>query len=63
MLAPNATLVDAANVGAWTAALHALLADPVAARAAGDAARAATRELTWERTARLTADVYREFAR
>jgi glycosyltransferase involved in cell wall biosynthesis len=62
VLAPNAMLVEAHDVEAWSAALRALLADPAAARAAGRAAREATRDLTWERTARLTADVYREFA-
>ncbi len=61
VLAPNALLVDPCDVDAWSAALHTLLEDPVAAQAAGSAAQAATRELTWERTARLTADVYREF--
>lgn len=63
ILAPYATLVDAGDVAAWSSALHVLLGDPAAARAAGRAAREATRALTWERTARLTADVYREFVR
>jgi glycosyltransferase involved in cell wall biosynthesis len=62
VLAPHATLVDAYDVGAWTAALKRLLDDPAAARSAGAAAREATRELTWERTAQRTADVYREIA-
>ena len=60
VLAPHGILVSAHDVAAWTAALGTLLADPVAARAAGNAARAATRELTWERTALQTAAVYRE---
>lgn len=60
VLAPHATLVEPADVAAWTRALDALLADPVAARVAGAAARAATQHLTWERTAQLTAAVYRE---
>jgi glycosyltransferase involved in cell wall biosynthesis len=53
-------LVDGADTGAWRAALAALLDDPAGTRAAANAAREATRDLTWERTARLTADVYRE---
>jgi glycosyltransferase involved in cell wall biosynthesis len=60
VLAPHAVLVEAADVAAWRAALAALLDDPAGARVAAAAAREATRELTWERTARLTADVYRE---
>lgn len=62
ILAPHAVLVDPHDTPAWTAAFATLLADPNAARAAAAAARAATQHLTWERTARLTADVYREFA-
>jgi glycosyltransferase involved in cell wall biosynthesis len=62
ILAAHAALVDAYDVGAWCAALTALLADPAAARVKANAARDATRELTWERTTRLTAAVYREIA-
>ena len=62
VLAPHAALVDAADISAWQAALASVLTDPASARAAMDAARAATAELTWERTARLTAAVYREVA-
>jgi glycosyltransferase involved in cell wall biosynthesis len=62
VLAPHARLVDAHDICGWSAALRALLEDPAAARAAGAAARAATAELTWERTARLTAGVYRAVA-
>jgi glycosyltransferase involved in cell wall biosynthesis len=62
VLAPHAVLVDAADVTAWRDALARQLDDPAGVRAAAEAARAATRELTWERTARLTADVYREVA-
>jgi glycosyltransferase involved in cell wall biosynthesis len=61
-LAPHAVLAGARDVAGWTASLARLLADPAAARMAGVAAREATRELTWERTARLTAAVYREIA-
>lgn len=57
-LAAHAVLVDATDVGAWRDALARLLADPPGAQALAAAAREATRELTWERTARLTADVY-----
>lgn len=60
VLAPHAMLVEALDVAGWRAALASVLDDPAGARTAALAARAATRELTWERTARLTADVYRE---
>jgi glycosyltransferase involved in cell wall biosynthesis len=60
VLAAHAVLVDANDVSAWREALAIQLGDPAGARAAAGAARAATRDLTWERTARLTADVYRE---
>jgi len=62
VLAPHAVLVDPADVAAWRTALNTLVDDPVAAAARARAAREATRELTWERTTRLTADVYREIA-
>ncbi|HEV8023217.1 MAG TPA: glycosyltransferase family 1 protein [Candidatus Lustribacter sp.] len=59
VLAPHAVLVEALDVAGWRSALAAVLDDPAGAHAAALAARAATSELTWERTARLTADVYR----
>jgi glycosyltransferase involved in cell wall biosynthesis len=62
VLAEHAAAVDASDVAAWRAALAAILADPAAARVAARAACEATRALTWERTARLTAAVYREIA-
>jgi glycosyltransferase involved in cell wall biosynthesis len=62
VLAPHAQLVAALDIGAWTAALAALVADPARARELGTRAQTATRTLTWERTARATAAVYREFA-
>ena len=62
VLAAYAVLVDAHDVNEWRAALVEVLGDPNAARAAAAAAQAATAKLTWERTARLTADVYREIA-
>lgn len=62
VLAPHGVLVDAHDVAEWRDALAAVLAGPEAARAAAAAARAATAALTWERTARLTAGVYREIA-
>ena len=60
VLAAHAVLVDGADAASWRAALTTLLDDPAGTRIAAAAAREATRELTWERTARLTADVYRE---
>jgi glycosyltransferase involved in cell wall biosynthesis len=63
ILAPHATLVDAEEVDAWCDAITAALDDPVGSRAAGAAARAATAALTWERTARETAAVYRDALR
>jgi glycosyltransferase involved in cell wall biosynthesis len=60
VLAPHGILIDGADARAWRTALTALLDDPAGTRAAANAAREATRDLTWERTARLTADVYRE---
>jgi glycosyltransferase involved in cell wall biosynthesis len=63
LLAAHAVLVDPAeSVAAWREALSAVLGDPGGARLAASAAREATRDLTWERTARLTAAVYREIA-
>lgn len=61
VLAAHALLVDAPlDAGAWRDALAAVLDDPAGTRGAAAAAREATRELTWQRTTRLTADVYRE---
>jgi glycosyltransferase involved in cell wall biosynthesis len=61
-LAAHAVAVEARDVAGWRAALAGVLADPAGARPAAAAARAASLELTWERTARLTAGVYREIA-
>ncbi len=61
VLAPHAHARRRDDVAAWRAALHALLDDPAGARARPIAgARTRRASLTWERTARLTADVYRE---
>ncbi len=60
VLASHAVVVEGHEAGTWRDALAAVLGDPAAARDAANAARESTRELTWERTARLTADVYRE---
>jgi glycosyltransferase involved in cell wall biosynthesis len=62
VLAEHAIAVEPLDVAAWRDALAAVLNDPAAARKAAQAAREATRALTWERTARLTAAVYREVA-
>jgi glycosyltransferase involved in cell wall biosynthesis len=62
ILAGHARLVDATDATAYRDAILALLDDPAAARTSGAAARAATAALTWERTARETAAVYREIA-
>lgn len=59
VLAAHAILFDATDVTALRVAMLAALHDPAAFAAAGRAAREATRDLTWQRTARLTADVYR----
>lgn len=63
VLAQHAVLVDPLDTAAWRDAIVRLLDDPAAARAFGRAARDATRALTWERTARLTAAVYHELTR
>jgi glycosyltransferase involved in cell wall biosynthesis len=63
LLAAHAMLVEPADgVAVWRDALSGVLRDPAGARLAASAAREATRDLTWERTARLTAAVYREVA-
>lgn len=61
-LREHAVAVDARDAQAWRAALAGVLVDPASARAAAAAAQSATAGLTWERTARLTAAVYREAA-
>jgi glycosyltransferase involved in cell wall biosynthesis len=61
VLRAHAFGVDPRDALAFRAALLEVLDDPPAAAARADAARAATRELTWERTAAATAAVYREF--
>jgi glycosyltransferase involved in cell wall biosynthesis len=53
--------VDGRDALTFHAALLEVLDDPPAAAARASAARAATRELTWERAAAATAAVYREF--
>jgi glycosyltransferase involved in cell wall biosynthesis len=62
VLAPHAFVFapnDCAELGALLR--RALVDEPAHFAAAGAAAQRATRELTWERTARATAAVYREF--
>lgn len=61
-LAPYARSFPATDVSELRAALSELLADPGGARARGEIGRAGTAELTWERVARATAEVYRRSA-
>jgi glycosyltransferase involved in cell wall biosynthesis len=61
-LRPHATAFTAGDVNGLRDALTALLADPATARAQALAGRTATAGLTWERTARLTAELYRRLA-
>jgi len=60
VLAPHATAFEPLDWSALRDVLAAVLADPEPFAARARAAQAATRELTWERTARATAAVYRE---
>ncbi len=62
ILAPYAQVFDAGDVGELCALLTRALAEPEAFASAARAARAATAELTWDRTARATAEIYREFS-
>ena len=59
VLAPHAALFDAADAATLRVLLERVLRDPAAARRSAVAARAATSDLTWERTAARTAEVYR----
>jgi len=61
VLAAHALGVDGRDALAFRAALLEVLDDPPAAAARAAAASEATRALTWERTAKATAAVYREF--
>jgi glycosyltransferase involved in cell wall biosynthesis len=61
VLAPHAHGFAATDVGALRDQLVRALLEPQPFAARAVAAQAATRALTWERTARATADVYREF--
>jgi glycosyltransferase involved in cell wall biosynthesis len=62
VLRPHARTFAADDAAALVKLLVALLDDPAAARAAGRTARTATAHLTWERTTRLTAELYRQLA-
>lgn len=55
--------LDAHDVAAWRGALQALLSSPERAAGMTDAGLRHARAFTWERTARLTYDVYREAQR
>ncbi len=61
VLAPHAHGFAATDVGALRDLLVRALLEPQLFAARAVEAQAATRALTWERTARATADVYREF--
>jgi glycosyltransferase involved in cell wall biosynthesis len=60
VLAPYATAFEPLDWAALRDVLAAVLADPERFAVRARTAQAATRELTWERTARATAAVYRE---
>lgn len=60
VLLPYAATFAASDVAALRAALVRLLDDPAGARARAHTGQLAARELTWEHTARLTAELYRE---
>lgn len=60
VLAPHAYGFEAGDTEELTELLRTALVDPATFRRGAEAARAATAELTWERTARATADLYRE---
>jgi len=55
-------LVDPVDVDAIADAIRGLLDDPAEARRLGDAGRERAKSFTWEHTAELVADVYREAA-
>jgi len=61
VLAPHAFAFECADVDELRTLLVRALQDRDRFRTAAEAAQAATAYLTWERTARATADVYREF--
>ena len=61
VLAPYAHAFEADDADALCGLLVRALEDPTSFAADAHAAQTATSELTWARTARATADVYREF--
>jgi glycosyltransferase involved in cell wall biosynthesis len=61
VLAPHAFAFECGDVDELAALLVRALQDRGRFRGGAEAAQAATAYLTWERTARATADVYREF--
>jgi glycosyltransferase involved in cell wall biosynthesis len=61
VLAPYVSAFEPTDVAALRRLLERALLEPQTFAAAGILAQAATRDLTWERTAAATADIYREF--
>ena len=61
VLAPYAHAFEAEDAVALRDLLWRALCEPDVFRDQARAAQTATRELTWERTVRATADIYREF--
>ena len=55
----GAVLVESENVDDWVHAMKPIAFDGDARAALVDAAAVATREISWRRTAELTADAYR----
>ena len=63
VLGDAGVLVDPADVGAWTAALRAIIDDPARRAVLAAAGLARARGFTWARTAQATYDVYAASAR
>ncbi len=61
VLAPYVSPFDPTDVAALRALLERALVDPASLASAAQIGQAATRDLTWARTAAATAEIYREF--